>query len=368
MTVELRKYNFDTINRRSHINYKLSSPLTSILGMEKLDSRACANQVSLCCESGGPHFGRDALGHPNPEWRLNKILCEEPYIYEMKSVTEGEDFISVREDNDVQRTELSGMKIEIKNSNLSPPSINTYIKKRKSFIIPNNSEIRSPLFSQHENFPLSTFLMTTENILDDEIRIKELSEKRSFSRSALHSRVDVLRTTEGGSRLRASLADPYETPDSTTNDRECLPNQTLLAEENLLTTKVEDRSCLSGKIEKSLRSSIRKKTIIPLKDKKNVTFSNSNFICFIDNRLTLLLENNVNEIWYNTVDFMYIKKSAEIELYLFKLNNPRHIKDKFFVKYLWSGTNYEEYKQNTIVNSITTFCRNNIMKKFRNNI
>jgi len=69
---------------------RVITKLTSILGMEKLDSRACANPLSLCTEQGGPHFGRDAserlrrsrlmpyghltLGHPKPEWRLNEWL------------------------------------------------------------------------------------------------------------------------------------------------------------------------------------------------------------------------------------------------------------------------------------------------------
>ena len=64
------------------------SDLTSILGMEKLDSRDSANPLSLCTEQGGPHFGRDAPGsdarrastlnasgvlrHPKPEWRVSE--------------------------------------------------------------------------------------------------------------------------------------------------------------------------------------------------------------------------------------------------------------------------------------------------------
>ena len=56
--------------------------LTSILGMEKSDSRSLrssANPISLCCEQGGPHFGWDAptcLLHPKPEWRLNRQRCK----------------------------------------------------------------------------------------------------------------------------------------------------------------------------------------------------------------------------------------------------------------------------------------------------
>jgi hypothetical protein len=49
--------------------------LTSILGMEKLDSRACANPLSLCTEQGGPHFGWDALGQMpfgHQPWILRK--------------------------------------------------------------------------------------------------------------------------------------------------------------------------------------------------------------------------------------------------------------------------------------------------------
>jgi hypothetical protein len=65
-----------------------SGILTSILGMEILDSRALrssANPLSLCTEEGGPRSGWDALrapealkvdarrasdpGHPKPEWR-----------------------------------------------------------------------------------------------------------------------------------------------------------------------------------------------------------------------------------------------------------------------------------------------------------
>jgi hypothetical protein len=49
-----------------------SSDLTSILGMEKLDSRDSANPLSLCTGQGGPHSGSDALGHPKPEWRLSE--------------------------------------------------------------------------------------------------------------------------------------------------------------------------------------------------------------------------------------------------------------------------------------------------------
>ena len=70
-------------NARGNVTLPLESPtnvgdLTSILGMEKSDSRSLrssANPISLCCEQGGPHFGWDAptcLLHPKPEWRLNR--------------------------------------------------------------------------------------------------------------------------------------------------------------------------------------------------------------------------------------------------------------------------------------------------------
>ena len=123
----------------------------------------------------------------------------------------------------------------------------------------------------------------------------------------------------------------------------------------------------NGKIERSLRSSVRKNSLtkIPIsplkineekKRKKSVTFSNSHYIRFIDNRFTILSENDVNELWYNAVDFMNIRISAELEAHYFKLENPQIINDRFFLKRLWSGTNYDEYKNNIIINSITTFC------------
>jgi len=132
----------------------------------------------------------------------------------------------------------------------------------------------------------------------------------------------------------------------------------------------------NGKIEKSLRSSVRKKSLTKIPDnvanaessvekkrKKSVTFSNTHYIRFIDNRFTILSENDVNELWYNAVDFMNIRISAELEAHYFKLENPKINNDKFFLKRLWSGTNFEEYKNNIVINSITTFCRNNISKK-----
>jgi hypothetical protein len=125
----------------------------------------------------------------------------------------------------------------------------------------------------------------------------------------------------------------------------------------------------NGKIERSLRSSVRKKSLTKIPDnvaneessvdkkiKKSVTFSKSHYIRFIDNRFTILSENDVNELWYNAVDFMNIRISAELEAHYFKLENPKIINDKFFLKRLWSGTNYDEYKNNIIINSITTFC------------
>ena len=80
----------------------------------------------------------------------------------------------------------------------------------------------------------------------------------------------------------------------------------------------------NGKIERSLRSSVRKNSLtkIPIsplkkneekKRKKNVTFSDSQYIRFIDNRFTILSENDINELWYNAVDFMNIRISAELE-------------------------------------------------------
>jgi len=125
----------------------------------------------------------------------------------------------------------------------------------------------------------------------------------------------------------------------------------------------------NGKIERSLRSSVRKQSLTKIPDnvaneessvdkkrKKSVTFSKSSYMRFIDNRFTILSENDVNELWYNAVDFMNIRISAEVEAYYFKLENPHIINDKFFLKRLWSGTNYDEYKNNIILNSITTFC------------
>ena len=125
----------------------------------------------------------------------------------------------------------------------------------------------------------------------------------------------------------------------------------------------------NGKIERSLRSSVRKKSLTKIPDnvaneessvdkkiKKNVTFSKSHYIRFIDNRFTILSENDVNELWYNAVDFMNIRISAELEAHYFKLENPQIINDRFFLKRLWSGTNYDEYKNNIVINSITTFC------------
>ena len=48
--------------------------------MEKLDSRDSENPLSLCTEQGGPHSGREAPGHPKPEWRL-KTRVHFKHIY-----------------------------------------------------------------------------------------------------------------------------------------------------------------------------------------------------------------------------------------------------------------------------------------------
>jgi hypothetical protein len=135
----------------------------------------------------------------------------------------------------------------------------------------------------------------------------------------------------------------------------------------LSTVNIPGYVIFNGKIERSLRSSVRKNSLtkIPIsplkineekKRKKSVTFSNSHYIRFIDNRFTILSENDLNELWYNAVDFMNIRISAELEAHYFKLENPQIINDRFFLKRLWSGTNYDEYKNNIIINSITTFC------------
>ena len=121
----------------------------------------------------------------------------------------------------------------------------------------------------------------------------------------------------------------------------------------------------NGKIERSLRSSIRKNSLTkittsPLKKseekkrKKNVTFSNSHYVRFIENRFTILSENDINELWYNAVEFMNIRISAELEVHYFKLENPQIKYDNFLLKRLWSGTNYDEYKNNIVINSFVS--------------
>jgi hypothetical protein len=107
---------------------------------------------------------------------------------------------------------------------------------------------------------------------------------------------------------------------------------------------------------------------IPELPKKQVKFDNFRDVRYVENRPSLFENTNKSEIWYDEVEYMHIKNSAIIELNFFKLRYPELADDKFLIKRAFSGTDYAEYENNIIVNSATTFSRNNIVKKFRNNI
>ena len=111
----------------------------------------------------------------------------------------------------------------------------------------------------------------------------------------------------------------------------------------------------------------RKKKYLKTRAKK-VQFDNFRDVRFIEDRLGIFEHTNKNELWYNAADFVDFKNSAMLDVHFYRLRYPEHLNDMYMMKRVWCGTNYEECKYNNIINSITTFSRNNIVKKFRNNI
>ena len=101
---------------------------------------------------------------------------------------------------------------------------------------------------------------------------------------------------------------------------------------------------------------------------KKVQFDNFRDVRFIEDRLGIFEHTNKNELWYDAVDYTGFKNSAILDVNFYRLRYPEHLNDIYIMKRVWCGTNYEECKYNNIINSITTFSRNNIVKKFRNNI
>jgi hypothetical protein len=96
---------------------------------------------------------------------------------------------------------------------------------------------------------------------------------------------------------------------------------------------------------------------------KKVQFDNFRDIRFVEDRLGIFEHTNKNELWYNAADYTDFKNSAILDVNFYRLRYPEHLNDIYIMKRVWCGTNYEECKYNNIINSITTFSRNNIVKK-----
>jgi len=129
-----------------------STLLTSILGMERLDSR------SLCTEQGGPHSGSDALGsdalgastlnasgvlrHPKPEWRLNQDI---PAYTDTAFFTQKNQHINVLDGTIATEVASDIAKAECDTTNMK--DINTKLKRLKIHLYKNhNYEKKSACF------------------------------------------------------------------------------------------------------------------------------------------------------------------------------------------------------------------------------